>query len=365
MTPPQARDPHPPAEPPRHSALLNVQALRALAAVMVIFVHLGPLAARAGLPAVDLEFGNAGVDIFFVISGFIMWVIAARRPPSPGVFLARRAGRIVPLYWLVTLALAAAYVAAPGLFPNLKPTPAHVLQSLAFIPHRDPAGVAAPLVIPGWTLNFEVFFYLVFALALFLPERRRLWALTGGLCLLAALGAVFRPSSVVLSTYTSPLLLEFLAGAWIGKTWSDGYAPPPVQAWGLVGAGAGMFALVTWSGVDTEPWRLLLWGAPAAMIVAGAVGLERAGQTPEWKPAKFLGDSSYSLYLAHGLAISLAAKVCERLGLGSGPVLFLVAVATGLAAGSACYVLIERPLLRLFHRRSRPRLTKVPVPAAG
>ena len=118
-------------------------------------------------------FGQAGVDIFFVISGFIMWVTTHDRPTTPLRFMTNRIVRIVPLYWLITLAVAAMAFAVPSLFRGVVLTPEHVIKSLLFIPHYYPGMPTRvwPLLLPGWTLNYEMVFYLVFAIALLLPRR--------------------------------------------------------------------------------------------------------------------------------------------------------------------------------------------------
>jgi exopolysaccharide production protein ExoZ len=188
----------------------SIQFLRGVAALGVLGFH---AASRAGG---SFGVGAAGVDIFFVISGFIMWVVTSRRTPKPGQFLARRAERIVPLYWLVTLATATAAILAPSAFPAMRPTASHVVQSLFFIPHRDPTGLIAPLIVPGWTLNYEIFFYLLFAGSLMAPARLRVWLVSGVLAALVALRPLGDITNSAWATYTDPILLEFAAGSWSG-----------------------------------------------------------------------------------------------------------------------------------------------------
>lgn len=125
-------------------------------------------------------FGTSGVDLFFVISGFIVVVTTAGVDTKPFDFWRRRIVRVVPLYWLLTLLMVTVALIAPGLFKTLKVAPETVLQSLLFIPHfsQSFSGVVWPLLVPGWTLNFEMFFYALFGLALILPPRYRLLVLT-------------------------------------------------------------------------------------------------------------------------------------------------------------------------------------------
>ncbi len=334
----------PGSSPHGRTDLASIQYLRAAAAIAVLVFH---AADRTG---VRFGAGAAGVDVFFVISGFIMWVIGARNAATPWDFLRRRAQRIAPLYWLVTLGLAAAFLVAPGLFRNLQPTPSHVALSLAFVPHTNPGGNVAPLVEPGWTLNFEVFFYVVFAACLAAPRALRLGVLSSALIGLTLFGAVLAPTGPIAQTYTSPLLLEFLAGVWIGWAWCRGLCPGPRLAFALLAAGACALAGLELLAIDVAPARALLWGAPAVAIVWGGLGLERAGKVPNWRAARLLGDASYSIYLVHGLAIALALRLASGFGL-SGAATLLGLVAAGLAAGLVCYGLVERPISRLLHPR--------------
>jgi exopolysaccharide production protein ExoZ len=339
----------------------SIQYLRGFAAFGVLLFH---AADRAGWA---FGVGAAGVDVFFVISGFIMWVVTCRKTPSPAEFLVRRVQRIVPLYWGLTLGVAAAAVLLPAAFPSMQPTLAHVVQSLLFVPHRDDAGLIAPLIVPGWTLNYEMFFYLLFAAGLLAPARVRPWALSAALLGLAAIGPLGDARNPLWATYTNPLLLEFGAGVWLGKAWSEGRLPGRALGWTLVAAGLAGFAGVTLAGLDVEPVRVLAWGLPALALVTGAVSLERAGPLPHWWPLRALGDASYSVYLIHGLAISAAVRALQLLGVEAPVPLFVVSVATGVAAGLVAYQLAEKPLMKLFRtgmaaKRPGPALGVAPAP---
>ena len=336
----------------------SIQYLRGVAAFGVLLFH---AADRAGYV---FGVGAAGVDIFFVISGFIMWVVTCRKTPGPSDFLVRRVQRIVPLYWGLTLATAAAAIAIPSAFPAMRPTAAHIAQSLFFIPHRGESGAIAPLVVPGWTLNYEMFFYLLFAAALLAPARLRPWLLSaalGGLALLHPLGDAQNP---LWATYTNPLLLEFGAGVWLGKAWSDGRLPGRAVSSGLMALGVAGFTLVSLARIDIEPARILYWGAPALLLVSGAVSFERAGPLPHWWPLRLLGDASYSIYLVHGLAISAAFRLL-RGALGGAIPAFVVSVVAGVAAGLVAYQLAEKPLMKLFRTGMAAKRPEPAIPAAS
>jgi exopolysaccharide production protein ExoZ len=337
----------------------SIQYLRGLAAFGVLVFH---AAERAGHP---FGTGAAGVDVFFVISGFIMWVVTSGRPVSPTEFLQRRVERIVPLYWGLTLITAAAAITVPALFPAMQPSAGHVLRSLFFVPHADPTGLIAPLVVPGWTLNYEMFFYVLFAAALLAPARARPWLLTAVLVGLAATRPLGDVGNPLWSTYTNNLLLEFAAGVWLGKAWRAGRLPGRAVGWAMLALGVAGFATVALSGVDVERARALLWGVPAFLLVAGAVSVERAGPIPSLPPLRALGDASYSLYLVHGLAISAAFRLLQKAGVTSLPLLLGASVIAGVAAGLLAYQLVERPLMKLFKTGMAARRDRTPRTASA
>jgi len=345
----------------------SIQYLRGLAAFGVLVFH---AADRAGG---QFGVGAAGVDVFFVISGFIMWVVTCRKTPAPGDFLWRRIQRIVPLYWGVTLLAAALALFVPGAFPHMQASGAAVWKSLLFVPYRDAQGLIAPLIVPGWTLNYEMFFYLLFAAGLLAPARLRPWLVSGALVALSVVGALASPRNPLAATYTDPILLEFAAGIWLGKLWSERRLPGARLGWASVALGLVGFAGVSLAGVDVSAARPLYWGVPAFLLVAGAVSVERDGPVPNLWPLRALGDASYSVYLVHGLAISAALRALSMIGIQSPPAVFLASIAVGVAAGVCAYQLVEKPAMRLFrtglgaHRRSPPEagLTAPAKPAGS
>ena len=320
----------------------SIQALRALAALAVLLFH---AAQRAGG---GFTVGAAGVDVFFVISGFIMWSVTAAEPRPPerrataARFITQRLIRIVPLYWAVTLAMAA-LAQWPGVFPNLATPFRHVALSLLFIPHADPAGGNFPLLAAGWTLNDEMLFYLIFAAALRTSRRTRLLAVSGALLALVTAGWLWRPTSPWLQSYTDPVLLEFGAGAWLAAHRT--HLPPSWAGW-LVALGAGALAVQAWWPGAGAQWRLLAWGLPALLLVAAAVSWDMKTSWPS-RALFALGDASYGIYLLHGLVVS----ACWRL-LHAAPVaVFLLAcVVISAVAGLCSFGLLERPLTRSLRR---------------
>jgi exopolysaccharide production protein ExoZ len=331
----------------------HLQQLRAIAALMVVFYH----ARFPHYPAWNgYAFGTLGVDLFFVISGFVIYWVT-RNETSFRRYLLRRIVRVVPLYWMLTALMAATVLLAPQLFRQTTFELVHFLQSLAFVPAFNPSrpDEVQPLLTPGWTLNYEIFFYLLFGLVFFLFGRR-----SPALILLSALflalvtgGALLAPTSPAGLTYTSPRLLEFLAGIWIGVWINRGSAVPGKPA-------AVAFLAAGWLCLVFEP-RLYGWGAllGASMVVLGAVALERVARVRN-RTMEFLGDASYSIYLTHVLTLGALRQLWLRIpalnGMPLEPAAFmLVGIVLSACVGSVIYVALERPMLGFLNKSVDPR----------
>lgn len=324
--------------------LYGIQYLRAFAALAVVLFH---AAERTGH---NFAIGAAGVDVFFVISGFIMWVVSERRPVSPARFVAERLRRIVPVYWLATAVMVAGGLA--GAFPNLVLTAGHAAASFLFVPMRSPSsGEIWPVLVQGWTLNFEMFFYLVFAVSLWLPRGLRLRAVAALFVALVLLGQVYDGGSAAIEAFTRPIILEFVAGMILGQLWLKGRVATSVFAAAFVAAGLCGFAAIWWFGL---PFDERVCGPLAVLLVAGTVSLEAQGAIRRLAFPAFLGDASYSIYIWHTFVISVVTKAGLILDLDARLVLVLAAVG-GAAGGIAAYLLLERPLLRLGRSSLSPR----------
>src|SRR5205085_1788 len=240
-------------------------------AALIVFQH------AMGIPGFvnyTVHFGTVGVDLFFVISGFIMWTTTRDKHRSPAAFWLARIVRVVPLYWLFTAAYVAAALIAPESFYNLKLDAFHIVKSFLFIPAEHPnLGLVAPILTLGWTLNYEMFFYLVFGLSLLIPlPLVRFIALAAIFCALVAFSVWIQPSGAILSTYLNPLMLEFLAGVILAIL-----APYLARAGATPGAlliAAGMLWIGVVYGYDSALPRLASHGVPAILAVTGALMLE-------------------------------------------------------------------------------------------
>ena len=334
------------AEPQsRTETVVAIQYLRAVAAGLIAFQH------AMGVPAFvhyAAHFGTVGVDLFFVISGYIMWTTTERRDRGPLAFWLARLVRIVPLYWIFTATYVAAALITPESFFVVKLDPVHIVKSFLFVPVEHPnLGLVAPVYTLGWTLNYEMFFYLLFGVCLFVPKPRLRFVLLAAIFLaLVASGAIFQPRSPVLRTYVDPIMLEFLAGVVLA------IVSPRLMRFGtlpglaLLAAAALWVAVVYGYGLVLE--RIVSHGVPAIIAVAGALMIEPAARARPNRFGLLLGDASYSIYLAHPFAQRLwLIGVNRTVGLATvSPTLYIfTAFVVGILGGVICHWLIERPLL--------------------
>lgn len=349
--------------------LYNVQAGRALAALMVVYLHVtAMISERFG--GMDWFYpGAAGVDIFFAISGFLMVMTTAGQWGQPGVwrsFIVRRIIRIVPLYWLMTAAKLAQMLVIPALAQRSTLVPWHVVASFLFIPAWNAEHEAIPLIPLGWTLSFEMLFYVLFAAALALRLRPVPW-LTAVLVAGAAIGLFRTEGWGAEARLLDPLLLEFVFGMGIAMAALRGrYLPVPVA---LVGAPAMFLVLVATNWLDpgwANGHRALVWGVPGAILLACLVALEGRWRGRLFRLACFLGDASYAIYLAHGFVLSIVGVLFTRL---FGPRfdwsgwLLLPTFVLAVAGGVIVHLLIERPVTDWLRRRWHERRLRRAVSA--
>lgn len=357
--------------PPR--PLLSIQALRAVAAAMVLLYHLattsaygwsGQDSAGDGLARLARAIGFAGVDLFFVISGVVMVYssydrLGDQREIIP--FVKRRITRIYPLYWVCTAAVLGLAWLAPDLVTRDKFAWPDIVKSLLLWPQSE-----YPIVAVGWTLTFEMYFYLVFAAFFALPRRLLPTAIVlWGVATLVAFAALDQPdfrstaeACLQLPLYASPLALEFIAGCFIGWRARRGTMP-----WGTTALIGGVFAMAGVGGyfgihaprtVQCGLERVVLFGGAATLIVYGCIALERQGRLTVPRLIKLCGDASYSLYLTHMYTLWGVAWLWPRSPEATAPAgreaMTLLALAACALVAAASYRLIERPLHRHFLR---------------
>lgn len=323
--------------------LANLQAARALAAIGVVVFHFGLM------PATSLPFqiGAFGVDLFFVLSGFIIAHSSAR---SERHFLARRLIRVIPAYWIATL------IAALVTLQGLAPAEAFdwLVQSLFYLPH--PQG-RPPLIFVAWTLVYELAFYLLYWLALRFGTRT---APPVALMLLLFLALIPLPGLPA----PWPLLLEFVLGIGIYLLVERfGVARRLPGSFGLLVAlsGPALLLILPWmTGYDPDDHqsfgRVLCSGIPAAAIILGLIVAEHGGFAIRSKLVLLLGAASYAIYLLHPIAVGQLLQ----LPVISPPLswaILLLAVAMTVGVSIAFHLWAEAPMLRALRS-----LVRQPVP---
>ena len=339
--------------PPATGTLFTIQALRACAAAAVVAYHcFHMLVHNGGYTLAVPHIGASGVDLFFVISGFIMIYTsrnAFRQPRASLTFIRRRAIRILPLYWLYTTAVVLLLAFAPGLFAEVEFDRRHVVMSYLLLLSENSMGVVGTVMQTGWTLCYEVYFYLLFAVLLNLP--RKYFLVVSGSVFIAgvALAARFWSPPAWATVATDPLLFEFHLGALLAFLFLKGRVLPRHLALAAIVLGVAAILMTGKVDINADKWiRVICWGLPCGTILFGAISLERAElKVPRLLTA--LGDSSYSLYLAHPFIVPALGKAWTALDLsGRLPpaVLFLIAFGCSLAAGHLLHLAIEKPLTR-------------------
>jgi exopolysaccharide production protein ExoZ len=340
--------------------IVSIQYMRAFAAIGVVLHHsLGPTFINRGLAPPD-TIGESGVDLFFVISGFIMWVTTRRRETSPRAFIYHRLIRIVPLYWIFTFMFLAIKLASKH---NEPISWEDLVRSLFFIPVYDASlfQKTSAFYFLGWTLMYEMFFYGIFAAGLLLPRGTQLVAIITSLLFLAGLGTVLSFDRGMSFTYTSPLLLEFAAGCVIGKLYEKQLFPSHVI--GCMILLVGTLALVSpiWNIPESLHQRTMLWGLPCALIVFGTLSLEDIARRSPLPTFVLLGNASYSIYLSHMIFLLMFNLVVQRMKLFDDmrilvPIYLMVGSTIAVIGGIVVHELIERPILRSL-RRGMPILS--------
>ena len=337
---------------PPHAVIESIQFLRAVAALMVLFFHAAyAVHTYGGYEYAYSNAGAAGVDIFFVVSGFVITYITSRGPFSPLDFMVRRLIRIAPVYWFYTTVTLVIILAMPSLAANLKNTPSHTFMSYMFILSENNDNIVGTLHGMGWTICYEMYFYVLFAVMMATLGR---FAIHGVACVIIV-GAVVEhiivapPFALVA---ISALPLEFLAGCLLAKLYIRGVFLTAVPAVAAVALGC---VLIYWAGAselvasERDPWRVMYFGLPSVCLVAGFLSLDARGLI--WFP-RFtiaIGDASYSLYLSHQFVLYAVGKGWALLGLQNhlpAASLFGVAMIAPILAAILAYRWLERPLTR-------------------
>jgi exopolysaccharide production protein ExoZ len=338
----------------------NIQTLRGIAVLLVVLFHMMIVEKKYGgsvslLPDV-FWFGNFGVDLFFVISGFVMVTVTHgkfQNLKQSLMFLYHRTSRIYPLYWVYTLTALAVFLIQPTWVNSAQDGQVDILASFLLLPSK-----LLPLVQVGWTLIHEMYFYLVFfVIFLLLPEKFFSFAilLWGGL--LAMLNWLDLPATPAYNVIIHPLTMEFIGGCLLAVMHHKS-KPLNIRGGWLVSAAAAALVIsiaghiIHGEIIPVNWWRVLIYGVPAMFIVYFITNAERNGTV---LPSALIhvGNASYSIYLSHLFTINVVGRIWAVFAVNQTHDNFIVLpimLAVTIFVGFVSYWLVEIPLLRLSRR---------------
>lgn len=352
----------------KHSHVIrSIQYLRGLAALLVVFFHfryyLNDVYQIDHLGDLLFQNGAFGVDLFFIISGFI--ICYATRRPEQRPLLSYGMKRFFRIYPLMVISLLVFYV----LFGE-----EHHAVARSFVPVHADYSEKGPffgynMLSPVWTLTYEIFFYILFAVGLWISQRYRKVA-TLVIITLMFFGLQFAINQKVdVSAYSdyhymdialidpivavlsSPMILEFCFGIVLYMVLM---ALPDVSEQVLTVINPVLIALAAVAfALFFSPWFYghgpFKWGIPASLFLFAAVTYERYNGLPNSRTLLYLGNISFSLYLVHVIILKLIRKYDFDLGL-SGIWAFLFAVSLSLIVAAIAYRLIEHQSIRACRR---------------
>jgi exopolysaccharide production protein ExoZ len=355
------------ASTPAPTRLQSLQALRAIAALLVVVFHSAliwrELSGAVGFSG-PWDQGWAGVDLFFVISGFVMvWVAGDRAAgvKSAVRFWFDRATRVYPLWWVFCSLMALYFLLVYGqpaspVTQSAESSWGMFARSMLLWPQGE-----MPVLVVGWTLIFELAFYGLFGVLLLVPAKFR----PLGLAVWAAI-LIYRwnftpaESSLAYSwhmTLADQLCMEFLIGAAVAYSLKISRLPQFAAimfcCFGVIAFLSSMAFAEGFDGESVNRNRVLAFGLPSGLILLGVIGWELSGESRIAKGLLHIGDASYTLYLSHFLVLLVLKRVFMSLGLftAQSPLSMVAFMVVGLAASIIAslilYRLIERPLLRL------------------
>lgn len=348
----------------KNTQLDTIQGLRAAAALLVVFDHaVLTLIARADFPDSYKYFagalGDSGVFLFFSISGFIMMYTSYSNfavAKSPYNFILRRIMRIVPFYWLCICIYWIKLIAE-----NKAPGTNDIIRSFLFIPYLNSEGLTQPVYPLGWTLNYEMFFYAMFAAALFFKRSTGILVTISVFALLVMIGNYTAPSpetNILLYFYTKPIILYFASGILIFLIWKkipEKFCPaiPSDNFYLIFLTTCFLFTVVIFYRYDLQINAYQIFSAIFFILLYSTVGTPKGNWDSKlWKIVKLLGDASFSIYLTHSFVLGPLGRIWTMLKINNDlwVAFCLIAMIAASILGYLSYIFIEQPLMQVTRR---------------
>jgi exopolysaccharide production protein ExoZ len=317
----------------------NIELLRFIAALAVVYFHAVGTLRAAAFPGIGpnpfTELGAAGVDVFFVISGFVIFLSLTRKNRTPIEFARDRLIRLVPAYWILTVSHLVILASVAILRGTEVPFDiSWTIQSLFFV--SQPLGNNLPLISQGWSLEIEMLFYLLVAVGLIIKNP---------------IANIVFPAVALVSLVGFGLLpdlaLEFIFGGLLGYLYTRIKFPAPIAI------GAGVLGIVLFvapvvlGALDAPRW--VTWGIPSMLVVFSAINLPQLN----WKILPTLGAASYPVYLLHMMVINIVSPIISMFG--SSAAMFFVALASCLILSQVLGIvfdkLVDKPISRFLKAR--------------
>lgn len=362
----------------------GIQALRFVAAMLVVMAHSTAMVnERMHLDMFKWRAGWSGVDIFFVISGFVMTISSGglmQRVDGWKIFITRRLIRIVPLYWVATTIKLATILVLPSLALDSPLELWNTIASYLFFPTFDDKSLlAAPLLKVGWTLNYEMLFYAIFTLALFLGKSPLKFTAVI-FALAVAINIFSTPSVPLIYGFLEPILMEFVMGMLVAKlcmrvnnvnanvntgvkTCKNNFIDTLLhyisnsEVGAIIGAFAVVISFTIMFNCAQQPmwWRWAYWGLPSMIIVAVVALGEPFLRKIIPKILATLGDSSYSLYLFHTFTVPLLGTLMIKLKLVQPTLALTACIVISPLVCLAIYTWFELPMTTRLKRLAQFR----------
>lgn len=312
--------------------ILNIQILRALAALAVVFFHTWQKSTSYGIGKVgDISFLASGVDLFFIISGFIIVLIQKRKSRGPLEFIIDRFVRIAPLYYILTMSVVCIFLVYPEAFRDRVFHWNDLLVSLLFINHIA-GNYPEPMIWQGWTLEYEMIFYSIFSLCLLSKSTVKTSVLTiSAIVVLYFLGM-------------SDIMLEFCYGMISAHIFQF------AKKSNIISIALLIFSIVAILNVGNfnMNYRFIYYGIPCLAFFWSAI----LANDISIKPLVFIGNASYSIYLSHFIVVSFICKEFSKHLTVKSPVdvffFYLLTVFISVFIGILTYLLVEKPMTRFF-----------------